>query len=110
MRLMFLQYPSDPIVFYDPLSVWRAPVWMREAPGHGVSPHLRFVPIVTHFQLAIDMAVSSTAPEGYGHSYYARDYIEPWVQVTAPEGWTAEDTERLKAHCDNGFQQGCTNE
>jgi uncharacterized membrane protein len=110
MRLMFLQYPSDPIVFYDPLSVWRAPVWMREAPGHGVSPHLRFVPIVTHFQLAIDMALSTTAPEGYGHSYYARDYIEPWVQVTAPEGWTSEDTERLKAHCDNGFQQGCTNE
>ncbi|RDC68913.1 hypothetical protein DLJ49_19560 [Rhodovulum sp. 12E13] len=110
MRLMFLQYPSDPIVFYEPASLWRAPTWMREPPGHGVSPHLRFVPVVTQFQLAIDMALSTTTPAGYGHSYYAQDYIEPWVQVTAPEGWTAEDTERLKAHCDNGFQQGCTNE
>ncbi|MDG4649461.1 alpha/beta-hydrolase family protein [Roseibacterium sp. SDUM158017] len=110
MRLMFLQYPSDPIVFYEPFSVWRPPVWMTEPPGHGVSPNLRFLPIVTQFQLAIDMAVSTTAPPGYGHSYYARDYIGPWVEVTAPEGWTQRDTERLQAHCDNGFQQGCTND
>jgi uncharacterized membrane protein len=110
MRLMFLQYPSDPIVFYDPFSLWRPPVWMREEPGHGVSPHLRFVPIVTQFQLAVDMALSTTTPAGFGHSYYAQDYIQPWVEVTAPEGWTDADTERLKAHCDNGFQQGCSNE
>lgn len=110
MRLMILQYPSDPIVFYDPFSVWRSPVWMQEPPGHGVSPHLRFVPIVTQLQLAVDMALSTTTPAGYGHSYYAQDYIAPWVQVTDPEGWTIEDTERLKAHCDNGFQQGCSND
>lgn len=110
MRLMFLQYPSDPITFYDPFSVWRPPVWMTEPPGHGVSPDLRFLPIVTQFQLAVDMALSTTTPAGYGHSYYAHDYIEPWAQVTAPAGWTREDTERLMAHCDNGFQQGCTND
>jgi uncharacterized membrane protein len=110
MRIVFLQYPSDPIVFFDPLSTFRRPVWMREPPGEGVSPYLRFMPIVTQFQLALDMALSTTAPAGYGHSYYARDYIGPWVEVTAPEGWTAADTERLKAHCDNGFQVGCSNE
>jgi uncharacterized membrane protein len=109
MRIMFLQYPSDPIVFFDPLSLLRRPVWMREAPGDGVSPYLRFMPVVTQFQLALDMALSTTTPAGYGHSYYAQDYIAPWVQVTAPENWTAEDTERLKAHCNNGFQVGCSN-
>jgi uncharacterized membrane protein len=110
MRIMFLQYPSDPIVFFDPLSLFRAPVWMREPPGDGVSPYLRFMPVVTQFQLALDMALSTTTPAGYGHSYYAQDYIAPWVEVTAPENWTAADTERLKARCDNGFQVGCTNE
>lgn len=103
MRIMFLQYPSDPIVFFDPLSTFRAPVWMREPPGDGVSPYLRFVPIVTQFQLALDMVLSTTVPGGYGHSYYAQDYIGPWVQVTAPEGWTRADTARLKAHCNHGF-------
>lgn len=110
MRIVFLQYPSDAIVFFDPLSTFRAPVWMREPPGDGVSPYLRFVPIVTQFQLALDMALATTVPEGYGHSYYARDYIGPWAEVTAPEGWTAADTARLKAHCDNGFKRGCNNQ
>ena len=110
MRIVFLQYPSDPIVFFDPLSTFRRPVWMREPPGDGVSPYLRFMPIVTQFQLALDMALSTSAPAGYGHSYYAQDYIGPWVEVTAPEGWTDADTERLKAHCDNGFQVGCSND
>lgn len=109
MRIVFLQYPSDAIVFFDPLSTFRAPVWMREPPGDGVSPYLRFMPIVTQFQLALDMALSTTVPAGYGHSYHAQDYIGPWVAVTAPEGWTEADTARLKAHCDNGFQKGCTN-
>ena len=74
-----------------------------------VAPDLRFVPVVTQFQLALDMALSTATPAGYGHSYYAQDYIEPWVEITAPENWTAADTARLKAHCDNGFQVGCSN-
>jgi uncharacterized membrane protein len=110
MRIVFLQYPSDPIVFFDPLSTFRRPVWMGEPPGDGVSPYLSYMPIVTQFQLALDMALSTTTPAGFGHSYYAQDYIEPWVEVTAPEGWTAADTARLKAHCDNGFQVGCSND
>jgi uncharacterized membrane protein len=109
MRIVFLQYSSDPVVFYDPRSLWRAPPWMLEPPAEDMSAHFIFMPIVTQFQLALDMALSFGAPPGYGHAYYARDYIGPWVQVTAPKGWTRADTERLKAHCDNGFQAGCSN-
>ncbi len=73
-----------------------------------MSDHLLFMPVVTQFQLALDMALSFGAPAGHGHAYFAQDYIGPWVQVTAPDEWSPEDTERLKAHCDNGFQQGCS--
>jgi uncharacterized membrane protein len=110
MRIVFLQYSSDPIVFYDPLSLWRAPPWMNDQPAEDVSDHLTFIPVVTQFQLALDMALSFGAPPGHGHAYFAQDYIAPWVQVTAPKDWTADDTERLKAHCDLGFQFGCSNE
>ncbi|WP_272858808.1 alpha/beta hydrolase [Paracoccus stylophorae] len=110
MRIVFLQYSSDPIVFYDPYSLWRAPPWMNEPPAEDASSHMSFMPIVTQFQLALDMALSFGAPPGHGHAYYAQDYIAPWVQVTAPADWTDADTERLKAHCDNGFQMGCTND
>lgn len=109
IRIVFLQYASDPIVFYEPGSVWRAPVWMREATAPDVTPALWFMPVVTHFQLVVDMMLSTNVPGGYGHSYYAQDYIEPWVEVTAPAGWTKEDTARLKQHCDLGFQHGCKN-
>ena len=109
MRIVFLQYSSDPIVFYDPFSLWRAPPWMNDPPAPDASEHLTFIPVVTQFQLALDMALAFGAPPGHGHAYYAQDYIEPWVQVTAPEGWTNADTRRLKAHCNLGFQNGCSN-
>lgn len=110
MRIVFLQYSSDPVVFYEPASLWRAPQWMRDPPAEDMSEHFVFMPIVTQFQLALDMALSFGSPPGYGHAYYAPDYIGPWVQVTAPSDWTPEHTKRLIAHCDNGFQAGCDND
>ncbi|MRX49952.1 hypothetical protein GI374_05705 [Paracoccus sp. S-4012] len=107
MRLVFLQYSSDPIVFYEPTSLFRAPAWMREPPAPDVSPELRFIPVVTQFQLAMDMALANTAPPGHGHAYYAPDYIGPWRAVTAPSEWTDADSARLAAHCAGGFQTGC---
>jgi uncharacterized membrane protein len=109
MRIVFLQYSSDPVVFYDPWSLFRRPEWMRDPPAPDASEHMRFLPIVTQFQLALDMALSFSAPPGHGHAYYSEDYISPWVEVTAPEGWTAADTERLKLHCNLGVGLGCRN-
>ena len=59
---------------------------------------------------ALDMMMSFGAPAGHGHGYYAADYISPWVEVTNPDTWTRADTERLKAHCDNGLHGGCSND
>ncbi|MEM6712022.1 MAG: alpha/beta-hydrolase family protein [Pseudomonadota bacterium] len=110
MRLVFLQYSSDPVVFYEPASFWRPPQWMREAPAADMSDSLIFMPIVTQFQLLLDIALSFGSPPGHGHAYYSADYIGPWVQVTDPAGWTRADTERLVAHCDNGYLVGCSNQ
>lgn len=107
MRIVFLQYSSDPIVFYEPQSIWRAPPWMRDPPAEDASEYRRFYPIVTHFQLAVDILLAFDSPPGHGHAYHAQDYIDPWIEVTAPKGWTAKDTARLKAHCDLSFKQAC---
>lgn len=82
---------------------------MNDPPAEDVSDHLTFIPIVTQFQLALDMALSFGAPPGHGHAYYAQDYVAPWAEVTAPEDWSADETERLKAHCNLGLQLGCAN-
>lgn len=110
MRIVYLQYSSDPIVFFESSSLFRKPTWMSEEAGPDVSPNMRFMPVVTQFQLAVDMALANTAPPGHGHAYYGRDYVAPWVAVTAPADWTEADTTRLMEHCDGGFDQGCDND
>lgn len=107
MRIVYLQYSSDPIVFYEPTSLYRKPAWMSEPPGPDVSPEMLFMPVVTQFQLVVDMALANTAPEGHGHAYYGPDYVGPWVAVTKPKDWTPADTPRLRLHCAGGFDMGC---
>jgi uncharacterized membrane protein len=95
-RIAFLQYASDPITFFSPGSAWREPEWMREPRGPDVSPDLRWFPIVTMLQLAADMMVG-TAPKGFGHEYAATDYIDAWLALTEPEGWSESGIARLRA-------------
>jgi uncharacterized membrane protein len=95
-RILFLQYPSDPITFFNPASAWRAPDWMSQPLGKDVSPALRWFPVVTMLQVAVDMVVG-TAPNGFGHTYSASDYLEGWLALTEPPGWNDADLQRLRA-------------
>jgi len=94
-RMVFLQYASDPITFFDPRSTWRAPDWMREPRGLDVSPDLRWFPVVTMLQLATDM-MAGTAPQGFGHEYAPAHYLDAWLALTEPEGWTDSELRRLR--------------
>lgn len=107
MRIVFLQYASDAIVFYEPGALWRPPAWMEEPTAPDVSPRIEWFPLVTTLQLALDMALAKAVPEGYGHNYTAEDYIAAWIAVTEPPGWDPEAVERLRAHCDGRWGLGC---
>lgn len=107
MRIVFLQYGSDPVTFFDAAAFYRAPAWMAYPRAPDVSPEFRWYPIVTFLQLVVDLASATTTPIGYGHVYAAEDYIDAWLAVTAPEGWTADDIERLKdLHAGRGTPVG----
>ncbi len=97
MRIVFLQYASDPITFFTPDALWRKPDWMNAPVGPDVSPELRWYPVVTLLQLGLDMAVGLAVPIGYGHYFAPQHYVDAWVAVTEPEGWTPDEIERLKA-------------
>lgn len=94
-RIAYLQYASDPVTFFEPSSLYREPEWMREPRGPDVSPDLRWYPIVTMLQLLADLATGS-APPGYGHEIAAEHYIDAWVALTEPDGWSESELERLK--------------
>lgn len=96
-RIVFLQYASDPITFFSSDAAWREPEWMQAPRGPDVSPDLRWFPIVTMLQLAADMMVGAT-PRGFGHEYAADDYIDAWMALTRPEGWSEAELARLRLH------------
>jgi uncharacterized membrane protein len=98
LRIVYLQYASDPITFFRPDSLYRRPAWMDEPRGPDVSPELRWYPGVTFLQLLLDMAIGLVVPMGYGHLFAPEHYIDAWEAVTEPEGWTPEEIDRLKAH------------
>jgi uncharacterized membrane protein len=98
MRLLYLQYASDPITFFDYRYAWRRPDWLSAPRGPDVAPALRWFPLVTMLQLAVDMAVTTPTPPGFGHVYAPADYADAWMLVTTPEGWDAASLARLKRH------------
>lgn len=96
MRIVFLQYASDPIVFFSFDTDWRRPDWLNAPRGPDVSPALNWYPVVTFLQLALDAALAQTPPVGFGHVYAPEDYIDAWVAVTQPPGWTQARLQALK--------------
>lgn len=96
LRIVFLQYASDPVTFLEPRALYREPDWMKGRRGHDVSDQFRWYPIVTLLQLTVDVAVATSTPAGYGHVYAPADYIDAWVAMTEPRGWSDEQLDRLK--------------
>jgi uncharacterized membrane protein len=97
MRIVYLQYASDPITFFEPQALYRKPEWMQSPRGPDVSPDLTWYPVVTMLQLAVDVAIGDAAPRGYGHVYATEHYIDSWQAVTATE-WSEDELEWLKRH------------
>ena len=95
MRMVFLQYPSDPIVFFESASLWRPPSWMQQrAPD--VAAEIHWIPVVTFVQQICDMMTATTTPRGVGHVYAATHYLDGWIAATEPQGWSPESLTRLR--------------
>jgi uncharacterized membrane protein len=100
VRVVYLQYASDPITFFNKHDLYREPDWMKDPRGPDVSPEFRWYPVVTFMQLVLDLAMSTTSPKGYGHVFAAPHYINGWVAVI-DSAWPEAEIERLKAHFRN---------
>ncbi len=96
IRLVFLNYGSDPIVVFTFDSSFRPAIWLRGERAPDVTKELRWYPVVTMFQMALDMMISLKVPR-FGHYYLAPDYIDGWAAVLDPPGWNAQRADTLKA-------------
>lgn len=93
-RVVYLQHPSDPIVWWSPRLLVSRPDWLDEPRGADVLPAMRWLPFVTFWQVTGDMVFSTGVPGGHGHSYGTQT-AEAWARVLPPDGWTADRTRAL---------------
>jgi uncharacterized membrane protein len=98
MRIIYLQYASDAVTFFDYRALYRRPDWMALPRGPDVSSELRWYPVVTMLQLALDMAMANNTPIGYGHVYAPAHYVNAWRTLTDVKGWSPDQITRLKEH------------
>jgi uncharacterized membrane protein len=85
-------------VLFDYRDAYLRPAWMNAPRGPDVSLDLRWYPIVTMLQLALDMAVATGTPMGYGHVYAPEHYVDAWVAVTDDRQWSPDALAKLKEH------------
>jgi len=98
LRIVYLQYASDPMSFFSPDLAYVRPDWLGSDRGRDVSPYLRWFPVVTFFQVGFDIPMAPSVPLGYGHNFAPTDYIDAWIEVTQPKNWSVADTVKLKTH------------
>ncbi|MHA6267121.1 alpha/beta-hydrolase family protein [uncultured Aliiroseovarius sp.] len=68
--------------------MFRAPEWMRELAAVDVSPGMKFMPVVTQFQLAVEMALQTLHP---------MDMVTPILALTMSDRGSRSQTRTIGA-------------
>ncbi|WP_327011748.1 alpha/beta-hydrolase family protein [Dactylosporangium sp. NBC_01737] len=93
-RVVYLQHPSDPIVWWTPDLMLSRPNRLAERRGADVLPSTHWLPFVTFWQVTADLAFSNSGPAGHGHRYGTAP-VAAWAAIAPPAGWTAARTADL---------------
>lgn len=96
VRLVFLNYGSDPIVVFTFDTGVRPPAWLSGERPPDVTRELRWYPVVTMFQVALDMLIAQKVPR-FGHFYVAADYIDGWTAILGSTDLAPAQIATLKA-------------
>ncbi len=100
MRVVYLQYASDAVTFYNYRDAFRTPAWLYPTRGPDVAPQMRWYPIVSMMQVALDMILANDAPMGYGHVFAPSHYVSAWRAVASIDDWRPYDVARLQRTLD----------
>src|SRR6516225_3807714 len=61
-RVLYLQHPSDPIVWWSPHLIFRQPDWISEPPGRDVLKTMFWMPFITFWQVTADLPFATGVP------------------------------------------------
>jgi len=94
-EVVYLHHASDPVVWWSPELLYREPEWLDGQRGPDVSGRMRWLPVVTFWQVTVDLIRSTKAPPGHGH-VYRESIADGWAALVPPPGWTGADTAALR--------------
>jgi len=94
-RVLYLQHPSDPIVWWSPRLIWDRPDWLGEPHGRDVLDSMVWIPLVTFWQVTADLPLATGVPDGHGHTYTG-EFVDGWATVLRTPGWTPDKVGQLQ--------------
>ncbi|HYB85599.1 MAG TPA: alpha/beta-hydrolase family protein [Streptosporangiaceae bacterium] len=94
-RVLYMQHPSDPIVWWSPHLIFSQPDWISEPPGKDVLKGMFWMPFITFWQVTADLPFATGVPDGHGHRYSA-EYVDGWNAVMRPAGITSQQLTDLR--------------
>jgi uncharacterized membrane protein len=94
-RVVYLQNPSDPIVWWSWQLAFHMPDWLRNPHAPDVTGAMHWYPLVTFWQVTADLALATAVPAGHGHTYGTLQAAAAWAAIIPPPGWTADRTRAL---------------
>lgn len=101
-RIVYLQHASDPITWYSNDLFYKSPQWLKpDERGPDISENFVWVPIVTAYQIGLDMILSFNYPAGYAHNYAPSSHVDAWAGITRPDDWSEEQANLIKNHFDS---------
>jgi uncharacterized membrane protein len=95
-RVVYLQHASDPVTWWSTDLLLHRPDWLEEDRGSDVSDSMRWVPLVTFWQVTADLALGFSNPPGHGHNF-SGEHVDAWRAILQPAGWNASELEALRA-------------
>jgi uncharacterized membrane protein len=94
-RVLYLQHPSDPIVWWNTDLLLERPDWLEEARGRDVLDEMVWIPFVTFWQVSADLPQGVLVPTGHGHVYRG-DHVDAWALILQPPNWSEARSQQLR--------------
>lgn len=100
-RLLYLQHATDPVTWLSPELLWSAPEWLEpDQRSPDISTDMRWIPVVTGLQVAVDMLAGEAVPAAYGHNY-GDVVLLAWQQVVPTSDMSTEAMSRIQAELES---------
>lgn len=102
-RILFIQHPSDPVVWWSPSLIAQEPDWLKEPAGFDRSPSMSWIPFVTFWQVTMDLPVAANVPNGHGHNY-GNSVLDGMLAMVGGRDFNPQRAEELRKQLDEAME------